>query len=168
MGTEAWRCIRLREENTDAIEILSTEPCIVGRPRVHNMQLDQLTPSMPASRTLRLFLVRARCTLARLQLIQVPAADGQVTLVLVHAAAEAGHLLAAHGRRLVLRRLHRFRLLLLGRCRRPAEPSADGVADAGSDGYAAAVVYVSVKFRSPAGFRRVGERRDTYAAVEAI
>lgn len=86
-------------------------------------------------------LVLSRGRLARLELVQVPSADGQAALVLVHALAEVIDVSRTRARRL----LHLCRGLVLlgevgvlgrgfgGRGRAAAEPAADGVADGGAD-----------------------------------
>jgi hypothetical protein len=85
-------------------------------------------------------LVPARCRLARLQLIQVPPADCQVTAVFVHALAEAVDVLRAHARRLVVHlrgvgvgSVVVLRSGLCGRGGPTAKEAADCVADGGAD-----------------------------------
>lgn len=80
--------------------------------------------------------------LARLELIQIPPADAQAPLVLIHAPAEAGHVLGARAAlRLLARGVHLVRVLELGggggrlRGRAAAaagEPAAHRVADRGA------------------------------------
>jgi hypothetical protein len=98
-------------------------------------------------------LVLAGCGLACLELVQVPAADGQAALVLVHALAEVVDVA-----RTCAGRLHLCRVLVLlcefgvlgrgvgGGGGAAAEPAADCVADRGSDGDTAemGLVYVGV------------------------
>lgn len=88
-------------------------------------------------------LVLARRLLARLQLIQIPPADGQRALVLVHAPPEVANVGGAGaGAVVLLRRVvvgRHARLLGVGGRRRlggaaAAEEAADGVADGGADG----------------------------------
>lgn len=100
-------------------------------------------------------LVLASSSLASLELVKVPAADGQVALVLVHAAAEVGDVLRAHGGRLVLR-VHgdlavlRLRYGLVGgrggRAGSTAEPATDGVADRRADCDTAGRVSVRIAY----------------------
>ena len=87
-------------------------------------------------------LVLAGGSLARLELVKVPAADGKVALVLVHAAPEVGDILCAYTRGLVLRVHGGLAVLVLGErlvdgrsgcAGAAAEPTADGVADGGTD-----------------------------------
>ena len=86
-------------------------------------------------------LVLAGGSLARLELVKVPAADGQVALVLVHAAPEVADVLCAHAGSLVLGVHGGLAVLglgerLIGRrscAGSAAEPAADGVADGGTD-----------------------------------
>ena len=86
-------------------------------------------------------LVLTSSLLASLQLIQVPSANRQATLVLVHAGAELLDVSRARARRLhlcgALVLLCEFGVLgrSLGGCggRAAAEEAADGVADGGSD-----------------------------------
>jgi hypothetical protein len=87
-------------------------------------------------------LVLASSSLARLELVKVPAANGKVALVLVHAAPEVGDILCAHAGSLVLRVHSR---LAVGSLRKrlvdrrgssagaAAEPATDGVADGRTD-----------------------------------
>lgn len=76
-------------------------------------------------------------TLTGLELIQIPATDGEIATILVHAIPEAGDLLAAHSGSLVRGRLDGFSLLLLDGSRGTAgEEAADGVADGRSDCHA--------------------------------
>jgi hypothetical protein len=85
-------------------------------------------------------LVRGRRLLARLQLVQVPPADGQVALVLRHAVVEALDVASAGAGRL-LALLHLLVLLRevgvlgrgLGGRGAATEEAADGVADGGAD-----------------------------------
>jgi hypothetical protein len=85
-------------------------------------------------------LVRGGRLLARLQLVQVPPADGQVALVLCHAVVEALDVASAGAGRL-LALLHLLVLLRevgvlgrsLGGCGATAEEAAKGVADGGAD-----------------------------------
>ena len=95
-------------------------------------------------------LVRPSRLLARLQLLQIPATDRHIALVLIHAAREALHVRGT--RTLALLRLRRARLtiiiplirrwlrvgilgrlLLLSSTTTAAEPAADGVSDRGTD-----------------------------------
>jgi len=86
-------------------------------------------------------LVLAGSGLARLELVKVPAANGQVALVLVHAAPEVADILCANAGSLVLGVHGGLAVLGLGErlvgrrsCAGPAaEPAADGVADGGTD-----------------------------------
>lgn len=87
-------------------------------------------------------LVLAGSSLARLELVKVPAADGKVALVLVHAAPEVGNVLCANARGLVLGVHGGLAVLGLGdglvdRCSgcagTAAEPTANGVTDGGTD-----------------------------------
>ena len=92
-------------------------------------------------------LVLAGSGLARLELVKVPAADGQVAMVLVHAAPEVADVLCAHAGSLVLGVHGGLAVLGLGErlvSRRScagssAEPAADGVADRGTDSNTAKV-----------------------------
>lgn len=87
-------------------------------------------------------LVLAGSGLARLELVKVPAADGQVALVLVHAAPEVADVLCAHAGSLVLGVHHGLAVLGLGKrlvgrrsgcAGAAAEPATDGVTDGGTD-----------------------------------
>jgi len=87
-------------------------------------------------------LVLAGGSLARLELVKVPAADGKVTLVLVHAAPEVGDVLCANARSLVLGVHGGLAVLGLGkrlvdRCGgcagSAAEPTTNGVTDGRTD-----------------------------------
>ena len=86
-------------------------------------------------------LVLAGSGLARLELVKVPTADGQVALVLVHAAPEVGDVLRAHAGSLVLGVHGGLAVLGLGErlvgrrsgAGATAEPAADGVTDGGTD-----------------------------------
>jgi hypothetical protein len=95
----------------------------------------RIFPHLPLS------LVLTSGGLASLELIQVPAANGQTTLVLVHALAEVVDVSRASTALLLCRGVDAVllgELSALGRClsRRTAataEPATDGVANAGSD-----------------------------------
>lgn len=93
-------------------------------------------------------LVLTSCTLARLQLIQIPPANGQISLVLIHTSLETSHLVPAHtGPTLLLRvlslsvrQLSLLRLLRRsgflnwsGSTATAAEESSDCVTDRGTD-----------------------------------
>jgi hypothetical protein len=87
-------------------------------------------------------LVLAGGSLARLELVKVPAADGEVALVLVHAAPEVGDVLCANAGGLVLGVHGGLAVLVLGErlvdrrsgcAGAAAEPTANGVADGGTD-----------------------------------
>lgn len=87
-------------------------------------------------------LVLAGGSLARLELVKVPAADGQVALVLVHAAPEVADILCANAGSLVLGVHGGLAVLGLGErlvgrrsgcAGSAAEPTADGVTDGGTD-----------------------------------
>lgn len=93
-------------------------------------------------------LILPRSRLARLELIQVPPADGKASLVLVHALAEVidvGRADAALGRGVDLLVLL-GEVVVLGRGLggrgggAAGEPAADGVADRGADCYTAVTV----------------------------
>jgi hypothetical protein len=109
-------------------------------------------------------LVLRSSRLASLQLIQIPTADSQATLVIVHALAEAVHIIRAsaaslaHGSLLVL--LLEVGVLrgLLGRRRgTAAEKAADCVADGGA--YCdTAVKYVSTYLHVVIYFEILGRR----------
>ena len=99
-----------------------------------------------------LLLILARGLLACLQLVQVPAADGQVAVVLRHAGVEVLDVTSAHTGGLGCLRL----LVLLcevgvlgrglgGRRAAAAEEAADGVADGGSDSDTAVVALAFVR-----------------------
>ena len=75
-------------------------------PQMHSLRLS-LHTFFPQDYTIRVFLfpyqvsvplVLAGCRLARLELVQVPTTDSQTTLVLVHALAEALHVICARTR----------------------------------------------------------------------
>lgn len=127
------------------------------------------------------------------QLIKIPSADGQITLVLIHAAAEVAHVRSTSGvldRRAVRAALpqavvHGLGLrgrssgLRLGRgAGAAAEEAADGVADGGADCDTAvgkrkegSLVWTGFKtflVLLIGGFGSDGRRGHTYAAVEAI
>lgn len=116
-------------------------------------------------------LVLAGSGLARLELVKVPTADGQVALVLVHAAPEVADVLCANTGSLVLRVHGGLAVLGLGKrlvgrrsgcAGSAAEPAADGVTDGGADSNTAGS---SVSYGgSTAGACLVA----TYAAVLAI
>lgn len=82
-------------------------------------------------------LVLGSSSLASLELVKVPAADGETALVLVHALAEVGDVGLTGARGLVRGvgvRVLRLDLLRLGLCRgrgrgAAAEEATDGVAD---------------------------------------
>ena len=85
-------------------------------------------------------LVPARRRLARLQLVEIPPADGQVAAVLIHTLAEAVDILCAHARRLLvhLRSVCVGGVVVLGSglCGRGAsatEETADCMPDRGAD-----------------------------------
>lgn len=84
-------------------------------------------------------LIPTRSGLASFQLIQIPSAHGEIALILIHTVPETEHLLATHSGGLVRGRLHGrgFLLLLDGGGGPAAEPAAEGMADRGSDCYAA-------------------------------
>jgi len=111
------------------------------RPFVHGIHHDAMQSSIPSFYSSSP-LVLAGSSLARLELVKVPAADGKVALVLVHAAPEVGDVLCAHTRGLVLGVHGGLAVLVLGErlvdgrsgcAGAAAEPTADGVADGGSD-----------------------------------
>lgn len=96
-----------------------------------------------------LALVLPSRRLTCLELIQIPPADAQAPLVLIHAPAEAAHVLRAGAAlRLLARRVDLVRVLELragggglgGRAAAAREPAADGVADRGADCHSAACV----------------------------
>jgi hypothetical protein len=87
-------------------------------------------------------LVLAGSSLARLELVKVPAADGEVALVLVHAAPEVGDVLCANAGGLVLGVHGGLAVLVLGErlvgrrsgcAGAAAEPTTNGVANGGTD-----------------------------------
>ena len=111
------------------------------RPFVHGIHHDAMQSSIPSFYSSSP-LVLAGSSLARLELVKVPAADGKVALVLVHAAPEVGDVLCAHTRGLVLGVHGGLAVLVLGErlvdgrsgcAGAAAEPTADGVADGGTD-----------------------------------
>ena len=105
---------------------------------VHHSAMQSFIPSFYSLRP----LVLAGGSLARLELVKVPAADGKVALVLVHAAPEVGDILCANAGSLVLGVYGGLAVLGLGkrlvdRCSgcagSAAEPTANGVADGRTD-----------------------------------
>lgn len=97
---------------------------------LHSLSIQILSP-------LHIPLILTSRSLASLELIKVPTADGQTALVLIHTPAKAGDVLGARpGLRLracvdlVLGlKLGALRVGLSGRAAAAAEPAADGVAD---------------------------------------
>ena len=110
------------------------------RPFVHGIHHDAMQSSIPSFYSSSP-LVLAGSSLARLELVKVPAADGKVALVLVHAAPEVGDILCAHAGSLVVG-VHGG-LAVLGLSERlvgrrsgagsAAEPATDGVTDGRTD-----------------------------------
>jgi len=135
---------------------------------IHHDAMQSLIPFYSSSP-----LVLAGSSLARLELVKVPAADGKVALVLVHAAPEVGDVLCANARGLVLGVHGGLAVLGLGNrlvgrrsgcAGTTAEPTANGVTDGGTDcdtameGNMLALGFQYERFQSVA----------TYAAVLAI
>jgi len=111
------------------------------RPFVHGILHNATQSSIPSFYSSSP-LVLAGSSLARLELVKVPAADGEVALVLVHAAPEVGDVLCAHARGLVLRVHGGLAVLVLGErlvdrrsgcAGAAAEPTTNGVADGRTD-----------------------------------
>ena len=118
-------------------------------------------------------LVGSGSRLASLELVKVPATDGQVALVLVHAAAEVvdvgladlGGLVAGRGVGAVVCRVGGSLALLLNRSRRAAtEEAANGVADGRAD---CDTTIVKLSVWGPEKFGQ-SLRDKTHAAVLAI
>lgn len=143
-GEPTLNVLFVYEQRKPSINSFTRYPPYAGIPLV--MPINSI-PSQLHPNTQLLFLsffhlVLASRSLASLQLIQIPAADGQVALVLVHAGAEVADVLRADRRRLVLR-VHRHGAVVRlshglvgrrgGRARAAAEPAAHGVADRGAD-----------------------------------
>lgn len=142
------------------------------RPFVHGIHHDAMQSSIPSFYSSSP-LVLAGSSLARLELVKVPAADGKVALVLVHAAPEVGDVLCAHTRGLVLGVHGGLAVLVLGErlvdgrsgcAGAAAEPTADGVADGGTDCDTAVGRKMLAMGLYDAGLQSVA----TYAAVLAI
>jgi hypothetical protein len=104
------------------------------------MPIPRCSSSVPLGN--RHILVLPSRLLARLELIHVPPADAKAALVLIHAPAEAGHVLGARpGLCLLAGGVDLVRLLELsarggrlgGRAAAAGEPAADRVADGGAD-----------------------------------
>jgi hypothetical protein len=94
------------------------------------MPIPRCSSSVPLGN--RHILVLPSRLLARLELIHVPPADAKAALVLIHAPAEAGHVLGARpGLRLLELSARGGRLG--GRAAAAGEPAADRVADGGAD-----------------------------------
>jgi hypothetical protein len=111
------------------------------RPFVHGIHHNAMQSSIPSFYSSSP-LVLAGSSLARLELVKVPAADGEVALVLVHAAPEVGDVLSANAGGLVLGVHHGLAVLVLGQrlvgrrsgcAGAAAEPTANGVADGRTD-----------------------------------
>lgn len=135
--------------------------------------LHNLFPSTPkhSACTLLLTTILLRSLLAGLQLVEVPAADVQITLVGVHARPELRDLVFAHAGRVVRGAVRGAGIAVgdgllsgfLGWGRRAAgEPAADGVADGGADCDTAG------KSMLACGCLGVWRGKLTYAAVLAI
>jgi hypothetical protein len=102
----------------------------------HHMRCKKASLKIPSH------LVLASSSLARFELVKVPAANSQVALVLVHAAPEVGNILCAnagslevgvHGGLAVLVLRKRLVDRRSSRAGSAAEPATDGVADRGTD-----------------------------------